>query len=143
MRWILIVWVVWAGPVSAQGYSTPERGTALRAALMDAIRPHAEWMLGTPVQFVVRDLRVAGDVGFASLSPQRPGGAEINLVQTPGYARGALHAGADGNGAAMQVLYKRAGQTWVAVHWVIGATDVWWSYPPLCAEYRAVTPEVC
>ena len=76
------------------------RGTALRAALMDAVRPHVEWRLGAPVQFVVRDLRVAGDVGFASLWPQRPGGAQIDLYQTPGYARGDLIVDPQANGAS-------------------------------------------
>lgn len=143
MRPFLIVLALICGPVAAQGYSEPQRGTALRAALMDAVRPHVEWRLGAPVQFVVRDLRVAGDVGFASLWPQRPGGAQIDLYQTPGYARGDLIVDPQANGAALQVLYRRSGDTWVAVHWVMGATDVWWSDPFLCAQYGAVTPEVC
>ena len=37
---------------------------------MDAIRPHVEWQLGQPIQFVVGDLRVSGDVAFGVLNPQ-------------------------------------------------------------------------
>ena len=55
------------------------RVAAPRAALMDALRPKVEWALGAPVQFVVYDLRRQGDLAFASVYPQRPGGADIDL----------------------------------------------------------------
>jgi glucose/arabinose dehydrogenase len=40
--------------------------------MMDAIRPHVEFLLGAPVEFVIDDLRVVGKMGFARVSPQRP-----------------------------------------------------------------------
>ena len=128
---------------SAQNCFEPARGTALRAALMDAVRPHAEWIFGAPIEFVVEDLRVAGDVAFASLTAQRPGGIPINLRATPGYARGAVDTSGISVPQSIQVLYRRSGNTWVAQHFVFGATDVWWSYGPYCAEYRPVISDVC
>ena len=81
---VLGVFVFGGAPVFAQSYSEPARGTATRAALMDAIRPHVVWDLGQPIEFVVDELRVAGDVAYGSLSPQRPAGGAIDLYNHPG-----------------------------------------------------------
>ena len=129
-------------------YVEPARGTAVRKALMDALRPHAEWMLGAPVEFVIRDLRLAEGQGlpfpvaFASVTAQRPGGREIDVRATPGYARGQLDVEFM-DGTTLQALYRKSGNTWVAVHWAIGATDVWYADPAFCLEYFSVLPEVC
>ncbi|WP_246162277.1 hypothetical protein [Roseovarius faecimaris] len=127
---------------AAGAWEEPARGTADRKALMDALRPHAEWMLGAPVEFVVYELRRAGDVAFASVDAQRPGGAQIDISQTPGGLRGELDEEYM-DGSTLQALYRKVGQTWVAVHWEIGATDAWYSDPALCAEYRSVLLEIC
>lgn len=65
----LIVVACGVGTAGAQSYYELDRGTATRSALMDAIRPHIEWDLGQPIEFVVNDLRVLGDVAFKSLAP--------------------------------------------------------------------------
>ena len=138
--------VLGAAPVSAQSYSEPARGTATRAALMDAIRPHVEWDLGQPIEFVVNDLRVAGDVAFAALAPQRPGGAPIDLTATPWYRRNSQYSSDFMDfmdGVHTEVLYRRLRDTWVAVHFAIGSTDVWIADPEYCVEYAAVIPEWC
>lgn len=131
-----------AGPMFAQDWQEPARGTPTRQALMDALRPHAMWMLGAPIEFVVHDLRQSGDLGFAAVYPQRPGGTEINLYETPAFQRGELETDYM-DGVAMQALYYKSGQTWVVVHWALGATDVWYAYGPICAVWRKVIPEVC
>lgn len=142
MRLLLLIWIwiIWGLPALA--WEEPARGTETRAALMDAIRPHAEWQLGAPVQFVVGTLRRQGDLAFAMLMAQRPGGVAINMFQTPGYLRGEIDPEFM-DGTSIQVLYKKSGDTWVAVHWAIGATDVWFSWGPLCREYRPVIEEFC
>lgn len=136
------VLIVWAGLAMAQGWSEPQRGTATRAALMDALRPHAEWIMGAPVQFVVHDLRRAGNLAFASVTPQRPGGEWIDPADIPAVWRNEWmpHEVETLN---MQALYVKSGETWVAVHWAIGATDVWWAWGPYCAVWRPVVPEAC
>lgn len=133
---------VLAGPVSAQGWTTPARGTATRAALMDAIRPHVEWMLGAPVEFRVTELRLLGNRAFAMLEPQRPGGGAINMAKTPMAARGD-YAPEFSDSPHVEVLYVKSGDTWVALHWALGATDVWYSWEPICAEFRQLIPEAC
>jgi hypothetical protein len=146
MRRSLIVAAVmavgFAVVANAQGWGEPARGSATRAAFMDAIRPHAEWQLGATVEFVVHDLRVAGDVGFASLYAQRPGGGVIDIRKTPMFMRGEIDPEIM-DGATLQALYRKSGATWVAVHWAIGATDVWWAYGPICREYWAVINDAC
>ena len=127
---------------AALAWEEPSRGSKTRKQLMDALRPHAIWVLGGKVQFVVNDLRRDGNLAFASVDPQRPGGSPINLHQTPGAQRGELDPDFM-DGPTMQALFQKSGETWVAVHWAIGATDVWYSWGPYCAVWHPVTPDVC
>ncbi|WP_151719891.1 hypothetical protein [Gemmobacter serpentinus] len=131
---------------AALGFERPERGSAERKAMLDAIRPIAEWNLGPPVEFVVQDLMVEGSYGWASLLAQRPGGAAIALDQAPMVARDDMAEDlidrVDGH-PTLQVMLQKSGETWVAVNWAIGATDVWYAGEPYCAQWgwaiRAVT----
>lgn len=142
MRWLVLLISLMAGAVQAADWTEPKRGTTERKALMDALRPHAEWLFGAPVQFVVHELRVSGSVGFGSLTAQRPGGDAIRIIDTPGYARGEVDVDF-GDPEEFHVLYRKSGETWVAVHWSSGATDVWFAWEPLCREYRPVIDEFC
>lgn len=66
MRCIAILIAIAFGTTGlAQGWTEPARSTETRSALMDAMRPHAEWYFGGVIEFMVRDLRVSGDRGFA------------------------------------------------------------------------------
>jgi len=138
----LSVFLSATSPVYADNYFQPKRGTPIRSALMDAIRPHIEWELGQPVEFVVNELRASGNYALAFLAPQRPGGTKIDLLKTPGFQRGSLEPDYM-DGTAVVVLYERKRETWVAVHHSIGATDVWFAEPELCSQYGSVIPEFC
>ena len=141
-RVAILFTILLVAPVSAQSWQTPARGTQLRDDLLNAIRPHAEWALGAPVQFVVDDLRIWRDIAFAALSPQRPGGRAIDPATTPMAARDRGYVD-NVDGLGMQVLYVKSGDMWVALHWEIGATDVWYADPIRCARFSPVIPEVC
>jgi hypothetical protein len=130
------------GLAPAHAWTEPARGSATRADLMDAIRPIAEWNLGAPVEFVVDDLRVAGDVAFASLWAQRPGGGAIDMQRAPMVQRGDYDPETI-DGPTMQALLQRSGRMWVAVTYAIGPTDVWWAWDGFCPIWAAVLPEVC
>lgn len=132
---------LWAGAVAAQGWSEPARGSTERRAIMDALRPFATQLFGAPVEFVVRDLRVAGDVAFAAVAAQRPGGGAIDVARTPGWATGYFLP--EGDWTYGQALLWRGGAGWVVDDWLFGATDVWWSEPRYCAAYRPVIADVC
>jgi len=88
------------------------------------------------------ELRRSGDVAFANVYVQRPGGGEIDINNTRGAAMGVLDADYM-DGTSLQALHRKSGKTWVAVHWVIGATDVWWAQPALCLGYAPVIEEAC
>ena len=130
-----------APPVAADYYE-PERGTVERKSMLDAVRAHAEEQLGAPVEFIVYDLRAKGSMGFAALHAQRPGGGAIDLYATPGFTLGSIEPESM-DGTLMQALLRRSGDTWVAVHWAIGPTDVWFAYGPFCRRYRAVIEDYC
>ncbi|MFT5161407.1 MAG: hypothetical protein ACI9ZD_003026, partial [Paracoccaceae bacterium] len=72
----------------------------------------------------------------------RPGGGVIDFWQTPLMKRGEINPEFY-DGVQMHVLYQKSGATWVAVHWSIGSTDVWFASREFCEEYRSVTPEFC
>ncbi|MEO1470933.1 MAG: hypothetical protein AAFV86_17955 [Pseudomonadota bacterium] len=130
-----------AAAAPAAAWDVPPRGSETRGALMDAIRPFAERDLGAPVQFIVETLRIEGRVGFATLRPVRPGGGPIAWAATPLAARGADPDAY--NGSTVHVLYQRSGGDWMVADWSLGAGDVWWAAPELCAIWRAVIPEFC
>lgn len=142
LRIILICLLLPVIAYAGDDYSEPKRGTATRAALMDATRPHAIWNLGGPIEFVVEELRQQHSIAYAVLHPQRPGGVAINFFDTPFFQRGDIDPEFY-DGVTMHVLYQKSGDTWVAVHWSIGATDVWFASPEFCADYHSVIPEFC
>ena len=147
MRKALVGSIVGVGLLSvfasaSYAWDEPARGTADRSELMDAIRPHIEWSLGAPIEFVIDQLRVSENVAYASLAPQRPGGGVIDLYSTPGYLRGEFYPD-QMDGTSVAVLYRKLRNTWVAVHFSVGATDVWFATPDYCSDYRAVIPEWC
>ena len=135
---VLVLVLALAALPAAADPLTPERGSDLRADLLDAIRPHAEWDLGAPVEFVVGDLRVSGDVAFADLWAQRPGGAQIAIESSPMAQRGEW-TGA-GDGPQVQALLQRSGRMWVAVHVVVSPSEAWWMWEPLCPLWAPVMP---
>lgn len=126
----------------ALAWEEPARGTPLRAALMDTLRPHAVAELGPPVEFVVRYLRVAQDMAFASVWAQRPGGAPIDMARTPIVAEG-RHDPEFSDGPSLQALLQRRGGGWVVVRHEVGATEAWWADPTYCADWRPVIADVC
>ncbi len=126
----------------AADFSEPARGSVERKSMLDAVRARAEEQLGAPIEFVVYDLRVDGAFGFASLQAQRPGGGEIDLYATPGFKEGTIEPDFM-DGTSMQALMRRSGDTWVAVHWAIGPTDVWFAYGPFCRRYNSVINDYC
>ncbi len=130
-----------AAAASAQGWYEPARGTPERRALMDAIRPQAESLFGAPIEFVVGQLRVAGDIAFAAVQAQRPGGGRIDVRRTPGWAQGYFMEDADHTSG--QALLRRRGGQWAVSDFAFGATDVWWAHGPLCTEFRPVIADVC
>ncbi len=142
MHRIIVAIILLVLTLPAHAYESPPRGTALRADLMDALRPIAEWTLGAPVQFVVNDIRVSGNVAFVSVTAQRPGGVPINIRNTPLVLRDKIEPDMI-DGTNIQALLQKSGRMWVPVHQETGATDVWYAWPALCPVWGPVLPETC
>ncbi|MEM0946941.1 MAG: hypothetical protein AAGK37_06015 [Pseudomonadota bacterium] len=140
IRWVILL-AGWAGSSAASEIYEPAVGSIERKRLLDAIRPHAEWELGAPIEFNVMDIRVNGDLAFVQLNPQRPGGGEIDLAKSPMVARGVPLNMLDG--ARLEALLVKEGETWVALLHLIGATDLWFSSPEICTFFRPVIPDYC
>lgn len=139
--WVLVMALLPFGAASAD-VMTPERGTQTRSDMLSALRPHLEWNLGAPIEFVVREMSVSGDKGFAAVTAQRPGGIAIDLAKTPMGKRDPDEVDFM-DGTSVQALYVLEKGVWVVVLWEIGATDVWFSAPEICAEFRPVISAYC
>lgn len=118
---------------------TPDPGSPLRAALMDAARPIAEYDLSPPVEFVVIELLADGDRAFGRMRAQRPGGAQIDPAETPMHLRDGVSLDLF-DGPRLEVFYHRMQGDWRVVNYPIGATDAWW-YGYDCANYGVFFPD--
>jgi hypothetical protein len=109
-----------------QGAYTPEKGSAERKAILDALRVPVERELKQPIVFVSDNFKVQGAWAFVSGTPQKPNG------DVPNY-KGTKYAEAENDGAFdnnfFALLKKTAGK-WRVTTYAIGCTDVcytdWW-----------------
>lgn len=124
MRWLAVLTVLLAAaPAAGQSRTvTPERGSALRRDLMDALRVPVQRELGKPVIFEVTVLRVRDGWAFMQGMPRAPGGGELDYRGTP-YQED-IEAGVFDDGICA-LLRLRNGR-WTVVTHSIGATDVPW-----------------
>ena len=102
-----------------RGYS-PDKGSAERKAIVDALRAPVQRKLKQEVIFKIDHLKVQSGWAFLLGAPSRPDGGQIDYRDTP-YAD-AYNAGAFDNNV-VALLHKVGGQ-WRVVQYVIGATDV-------------------
>lgn len=122
-RLLLLGCAALPGAALARGpYVEPPRGSAIRAALLDAARAVIGPETGGPVEFVVSVLRTDGDWAYLQARPQRPGGGRIDWSRT----RHAEAWRADMMSDLVMVLMRRAGPGWRVVEYVVGPTDVAW-----------------
>lgn len=142
-RLVLIATLCMPGhAITAQTYDEAARGSETRQDILSAIRPHAEWNFAPPIEFVVGEARVAGDVAFVMLRAQRPGGEAIDIFTTPAVLSEQLDPYA-GDGPTMEVLLQKSGRVWVAVHYGISSSEGWWYSPEYCPIWADVIPEAC
>ncbi len=99
---------------------TPDKGSAERKAISDALRVPVERRLKQEVIFKIDHLKAQNNWAFLVGTPRRPDGGPIDYRNTT-YAE-AQKAGAFDDGV-LALLHKVGGQ-WRVVQYVIGATDV-------------------
>ncbi len=66
--------------ILAEDVETPPAGSPERAAITDALRPLYERIFGPPIQFKVKEMRVAADFAYVVVHPQRPDGGPIEAA---------------------------------------------------------------
>jgi hypothetical protein len=118
------------GEVTTGPY-TPERGSAERKAIVDALRVPIEKQLKRPVIFKIEHLKVQQGWAFMRAVPQQPDGSRFDYTGTVYQA--AQEAGAFDDGIV--ALLRNVNGKWKVVQFVIGATDV--PYVDWDKKYRA------
>ncbi|HQU86568.1 MAG TPA: hypothetical protein PKY59_25780 [Pyrinomonadaceae bacterium] len=110
----------------AQKVYTPEKGSAERTAILDALRVPVEKELKQKIVFNIENFNVSGNWAFISGNPQDSGGNQPNYKKTP--YQEAIEAGMFDNN--FFALLKKTGGKWKVVTHAIGCTDVcyvtWW-----------------
>jgi hypothetical protein len=122
----LAIVLLLAGAGLAQKVYTPEKGSAERTAILNALRVPVEKELKQKVSFNVEDFNVQGAWAFLSGAPQSASGGVPNYKNTP-YEDAEDSGAFDNNFFA---LLKKTGGKWKVVTYAIGCTDVcyatWW-----------------
>lgn len=138
IRALLACLLLAAAPAGAQSWYEPARGSAERGAIMDAVRPVAGGYLGAPVEFVVEDLRVAGDRAYADLNAHRPGGVAIDMAATPRAQTGYYSPPIDRPN--IHALLLRQGGGWGVAEHAFSPTEPPFYGEPWCGDWRPVLP---
>ncbi len=122
----LSIILLFASATLAQKVYTPEKGSAERAAILNALRVPVEKELKQKISFSVEKFNVSGVWAFLSGEPQNADGGRPNYQKTP--YRQAIKADAFDNN--FFALLKKTGGKWKVVTYAIGCTDVcyatWW-----------------
>lgn len=126
----------------AGAFDKPRRGSPLRKAIMDGLRPTAERAYGAPIEFVVNEIRVGNGIAFVKVDAQRPGGGSIDLARTPLHRREGVPLDLINEPSTEALMVKVAGQ-WKPVHFANAPTDVWWANTEYCPVFASVLPEIC
>jgi hypothetical protein len=127
----LSIILAFAFSVLAQNVYTPEKGSAERAAILNALRVPVERELKQKIQFAVTNFKVQGNWAFLDGAPQNASGGKPNYENTI-YGE-AIEAGMFDNN--FFALLRKTGGKWRVVKYQIGCTDV--CYLEWTAQYRA------
>ncbi len=101
---------------------TPKRGSAERAALMDAARAPVQADIGRSVIFVVDILRTDGNWAYLQGKPVNRDGSPVDWRRTPFAREMALGAMSD----VVMVLFAKVSGRWQVIEYALGPTDVQW-----------------
>ena len=99
---------------------TPEKGSAERKAITDALRVPVEKKLKQSVVFNIDHLMVQDDWALLLGAPRKPNGDMIDYSRTV-YAEAKRQGMFDDN---ISALLRKVRGRWTVVKYVIGATDV-------------------
>lgn len=89
-----------------------------RRAVLDELRPALSLSMRGPVEFRVSFVKTLQGWAHARVTPQRPGGAPIDIAETI-YAEDAGMM----DGLLTDALFRRQGERWYLIVHVVGPTD--------------------
>ena len=128
---VVFVLTIFALTAFAQKTYTPEKGSAERTAIMNALRVPVEKALKKKTIFAVNNFKVQGNWAFLDGVPQKAGGSAMDYRGTE--YQEAIDAGMfDSN---IFAFLKKSGGKWRVVTYQIGCTDV--CYLPWAKDYKA------
>jgi hypothetical protein len=127
----IVISICLSAAAAAQSAHTPEKGSAERAAILNALRVPVEKALKQKIVFAANDFRVMGNWAFLSGEPQSPAGGKPNYRGTK-YQK-AVDLGMFDDGVF--ALLKKTGTQWKVVTYAIGCTDV--CYLDWSSRYKA------
>jgi len=118
--------IAFTAPAMSQVVHTPEKGSAERKEILNALRIPVEKQLRQKIVFAAEHFNVAGVWAFVGGDPQAPEGGKPNYRGTA--FQKAIDADMFDNNF-FAILKKIAGK-WKVVTYIIGCTDVcyadWW-----------------
>lgn len=124
MKWLMIpVALLAVGSFGQTKLEKPKAGSAVRKAILDALRPSIEKDLKQKVVFKVDELRVYQGWAFVDAHSVQPNLKQIDFRKTR--YREALEAGMF-DGDSTYALLRKVGNAWKVKAFVIGPTDVYW-----------------
>ena len=132
-KYVLSVLLMLGAVIAANGQSvyTPDRGSAERKAILDAVRTPVERELKQKIVFAASTFNVLGNWTFIFGTMQTPEGGQPDFSRTK-YDQAQRDGFFDNN---FQALIKKTAGKWTVVKYQIGCTDVcyteWWR------QYRA------
>lgn len=94
------------------------------AALVEALTPTVSELIGQPISLETHRISVMGDWAWLVATPRQPDGAPLDWAATS--FASAHENGVLGSDGATYALFKREGETWRVVDYVVGPTDVAW-----------------
>lgn len=110
---------------------TPDKDSAVRKAILNALRAPVEKELKQKIVFSVENFKVQGNWAFLSGEPQNASGGRPNYKGTP--YQEALEADMFDNN--FFALLRKTGARWKVVTYAIGCTDV--CYLDWSGRYKA------
>jgi hypothetical protein len=122
---LLVPWVLLVAPAGAQDLHFPEKGSELRASILDAARSTFEKETGGPIEFVISRLAVLDEWAYGEVKLQRPGGKPIDWSKTK-FAEDEKEGMFDP--AQSLFLLQEGGDGWTLVEFAVGPTDVAWDW---------------
>lgn len=107
-------------PASAVATNSLRPGGALRAAILEGLRPSVERQLKQRVKFVVVIMAASPSFAYVNARPIRPDGSAIDYRKIARF-RKAIDAGMFDDG--IEALLRRSDGTWRVVELRVGPTD--------------------